>query len=135
MNLLDVVKHRNVDAAFLSLCREHADSVKTAIICPPLIYGPGRGPCNTTSMQAYWMSSIVLEREKGFLIGTGKTWISEIHFYDLVNLELQMGDAAISNDTTATWGSHGFYFAENGMWQWGDMFHYLAKIAKDRGYI
>lgn len=21
------------------------------------------------------------------------------------------------------------------MWQWGDMLHYLAKIAKDRGYI
>ncbi|CAI6060503.1 unnamed protein product [Clonostachys chloroleuca] len=71
------------------------------MICPPLIHGPRRRPCNTTSMQVYWISSIILERKKGFLI---------------VSLELLKGDATISNDTTVTWGSHGYYFAENGMW-------------------
>ncbi|KAJ5436897.1 hypothetical protein N7445_007782 [Penicillium cf. griseofulvum] len=47
-------------------------SVHTAIICPPIIYGSGRGTGNTKSAKAYWLAAAVLKRRNGLLIGEGK---------------------------------------------------------------
>lgn len=39
VKLPDEAFHRNVDKIVLKTRPEHADSVKTAIACPPTIYG------------------------------------------------------------------------------------------------
>ena len=42
-SLPDEAWHRNVDKIVLGASRK-TPSIKTAIVCPPTIYGPGRGP-------------------------------------------------------------------------------------------
>ncbi|KAF7869620.1 hypothetical protein EAF04_004404 [Stromatinia cepivora] len=49
-NLPDTAFHREVDKIVLGA---GSDSVKTAIVCPPIIYGPGRGPGNQRGRQVY----------------------------------------------------------------------------------
>jgi hypothetical protein len=51
-SLPDEAWHRKVDKIVLAA----GDNVKTAIVCPPTIYGPGRGPGNTYSDQWYFVS-------------------------------------------------------------------------------
>lgn len=38
-SLPDRAFHRNVDKLVLGVAEEHGDKVKTAIVCPPTIYG------------------------------------------------------------------------------------------------
>lgn len=53
-SLPDKAWHRNVDKIILAA---NGSNVKTAIVCPPTIYGPGRGPGNTYSDQWYLVGS------------------------------------------------------------------------------
>jgi len=50
-SLPDHALHRDVDTIVLSCAKNNPDKVKTAIVCPPTIYGPGRGPDNGRSNQ------------------------------------------------------------------------------------
>ncbi|KAJ5429325.1 hypothetical protein N7491_006341 [Penicillium cf. griseofulvum] len=54
-------------------------TVHTAIICPPIIYGSGRGTGNTKSAKAYWLAAAVLKRRNGLLIGEGKKIWHQVH--------------------------------------------------------
>ena len=44
VNLPSEAFPRNVDEIVLNSGTQHADSVKTAIVCPPTIYGPSNHP-------------------------------------------------------------------------------------------
>lgn len=50
-SLPDRALHRDVDTIVLDCAKNNPKSVKTAIVCPPTIYGPGRGPDNQRSNQ------------------------------------------------------------------------------------
>ena len=52
-SLPDAAPHRNVDKIVLAAGTEQGARIKTAIVCPPMIYGPGPGPDNQRSVQAY----------------------------------------------------------------------------------
>ena len=65
ISLPDEAWHRNVDKIVLA---GGSDSVKTAIVCPPTIYGPGRGPDNQRSDQLYKMAEAFMKRGKGFYV-------------------------------------------------------------------
>lgn len=57
--------------------------VKTAIVCPPTIYGQGRGPSNQRSHQIPDMAKCVLERKSGFQVGNGENRMANVgHFSD-----------------------------------------------------
>lgn len=49
-SLPDRALHRNVDKIVQEAAVTNGDKLKTAIICPPDIYGPGRGPGRTQSV-------------------------------------------------------------------------------------
>ena len=49
-SLPDAAPHRNVDKIVLAAGTEKGARVKTAIVCPPTIYGPGCGPDNQRSI-------------------------------------------------------------------------------------
>ncbi|KAL6228865.1 hypothetical protein BDW75DRAFT_226098, partial [Aspergillus navahoensis] len=83
INLPDDAYHRNVDKIIINTGRRHPSSVRTAIVCPPTIYGPSRSPCKTKSVQAYWLSAAVLKRGKGFLVGKGENIWHQVHVQDL----------------------------------------------------
>jgi hypothetical protein len=135
MNLPDDSLHRNVDKIIIGAGQRTPDSVKTAIVCPPTIYGPGRGPGNQKSAQAYWLASAVLKRKKGFLIGEGKNTWHQVHVQDLSNVYLALGDAAAAEGGKATWNEQGYYLAENGSFVWGDISRAVAKVAYEKKLI
>lgn len=134
-NLPDDALHRNVDKVILEAGTSNPSSVKTAIVCPPTIYGPGRGPGNQKSMQAYMLSAAVLKRKKGLLVGQGKNVWHQIHVQDLSNVYLALGEAAAAGGGKATWGNQGYYFAENGSFVWGDIQRAVAKAAFEKKLI
>lgn len=135
-SLPDEAVHRNVDKAILGASTVSSGSVHTAIVCPPCIYGPGRGPDNQRSVQVYDMAKAALSRGKGFVVGDGENKWTEIHVQDLSNVYLALVTAALTpGGGKATWNDQGYYFAENGEFLWGDIGRKIAKVAYEKKYI
>ena len=126
----DEALHRNVDKIILAANQVSAGAIQTAIICPPCIYGPGRGPDNKRSLQVYDMAKAALTRGKGFVVGEGTNVWTQVHVQDLSEVYLALVTAALSADGgKATWNDEGYYFAENGEFAWGDVGRAIAKTA------
>ncbi|KAF1987611.1 NAD(P)-binding protein [Aulographum hederae CBS 113979] len=135
ITLPDQAWHRNVDKIVLAGPEKSCGAVKTAIVCPPTIYGPGRGPDKGRSDQVYKMAEAVMKRGKGFMVGEGKNRWTQIHVHDLSSLYLLLVEAAAEGGGKATWDQEGYYFAENGEYYWGDMAKAVAKEVKKQGFI
>ncbi|KAJ5949548.1 hypothetical protein N7454_001132 [Penicillium verhagenii] len=135
MNLPDDAVHRKVDKIIIEAGKGAPDRVKTAIICPPSIYGPGRGSGNQKSVQTYWYAEAVIKRKRGFLVGEGKNIWHHVHIQDLSDLYLRLGDAAAAGGGDATWNDKGYYLAENGCFVWGDFERAVTKSAYDQKLI
>ncbi len=128
-SLPDYAPHRAVDKIILAASEKSAN-IHTAIICPPSIYGVGRGPDNQRSVQIYNLAKAVLSRQKGFVIEEGLNRWAEVHVHDLSDLySALVGAASHSSESKATWNKEGYYFAENGEIVWGDMSRLVAKTA------
>jgi hypothetical protein len=135
-SLPDHYEHRNVDMIVLAAAEKNPGKIFTAIVCPPCISGPGRGPDNQRSMQAYELSKATLTRGKGFQVNAGQNIWHEVHVQDLSNIFLGLVTAAMQpGGGKATWNDEGYYFAETGSFQWGDISRKIAKIAKDKELI
>jgi nucleoside-diphosphate-sugar epimerase len=111
------------------------DKVKTAIVCPPTIYGPGRGPDNQRSVQIYNSAKYFLENQQAFKVGKGDNIWHYVHVQDLSNLYLLLGEAAASGGPPATWNEQGYYLAENGSFVWGEVLESMAQIAYKKGLL
>ncbi|KAL4966756.1 putative nucleoside-diphosphate-sugar epimerase [Aspergillus stella-maris] len=135
LNLPDDSLHRNVDKIIIDAGKKNPDGVKVAIVCPPTIYGPGRGPGNQKSVQAYWFAKAVLQRKKGFIVGEGKNYWHQIHVQDLSDLYRLLGDEAAAGGGKATWNDKGYYLAENGPFVWGDIQRAIVKAAYEKKLI
>ncbi|KAF3034297.1 hypothetical protein E8E12_002245 [Didymella heteroderae] len=134
-SLPDAALHRNVDKIILAASKG-AGQIKTAIVCPPCIYGPGRGPDNQDSLQVYKYSAATLKRGKGFIINEGTNIWTESHVQDLSNIFLALVTAAMQPDGgKATWNDEGYYFSESGTFVWGDIGKAIAKIAHEKKLI
>lgn len=128
----DHAAHRNVDKIVLATS---SDKVKTAIVCPPTIWGVGRGPDNTRSVQIYNATKAFLKRGKAFKVGKAENIWHQIHVCDLSNLYLLLGEAALNNGSPATWNEQGYYLAENGPFVWGDVLQEIANVAHKKGFL
>lgn len=135
LNLPDDAIHRAVDKIIIEAGRKDPDLIQTAIVCPPSIYGPGRGPGNQKSVQTYWFAEAVLKRGKGFLVGEAKNIWHYVHIHDLSDLYLRLGEAAATNGGNATWNDKGYYLAENGPFVWSEFSKIVAQTAYDRGLL
>ena len=92
-----------------------SETVKTALIVGPLIYGQGLGPANKRSMQIPDTARVTIETGIGFQIGEGLSQWSHVHVHDVADLIVRLAQDAISSDPSkATWNEDGIYFAENG---------------------
>ncbi|KAI4855647.1 NAD(P)-binding protein [Aureobasidium sp. EXF-8846] len=129
----DHAPHRNVDKAVQSVRDGH--TVKSAIVCPPCIYGAGRGPGNQTSVQVPMLARSTLQQGHGIQVGAGKTFWTQIHVHDLSDLYLKLVEAASNGGGSATWNDEGYYFCEAGDLLWGDVARQVAKSAHKQGFI
>lgn len=112
-----------------------SSAIKTAIVCPSLIYGEGRGPGNQRSMQAYELSRLILERGAGFVIGKEDYMWFNVHIYDLSRLYLSLLEAAVAGDSNASWSGEGYYLVENGEHRWNSLAQEITKEAHKQGFI
>jgi len=134
INMPDEAAHRVVDKIVLA-ASANDPNIRTAIVCPPTIYGQGRGPDNQRSLQAYNFTQTILERKKGFLPGQGQNIWHQVHIEDLSDLYLLLGEAAASGGGKATWNDQGYYLAENGPFVWGDILKRITQLAHEKGLI
>lgn len=134
-HLPDQAWHRDVDKIVLAAHEQSGGKVNTAIVCPPTICGPGRGVGNKKSDQVYDLAKAIMKRGKGFVIEDGKNTWTTVHVHDLSEVYLKLTEAAAEGGGKATWNDNGYYFAEKGEFQWGDIARKVTQEAHKQGYI
>ncbi|KAI5298840.1 hypothetical protein KEM56_003734 [Ascosphaera pollenicola] len=127
--------HRDVDIIVLDASAKSPDACKTAIVAPPMIYGPGRGPVNQRSYQVYELAKAILKLKKGIQVGKGDNVWHQVHVRDLSEVFRMLGEAAAAGGGKATWNDKGYYFAENGKFRWGDICTSLTNLAYEARYL
>lgn len=113
-SLPDSAWHRDIDKLVLS---SNTPAVKTAILCPPTIYGPGRGPGNQRSQQVYVLAAQTLKDGQAPIVGTGKTEWDNVNVHDLSAVFLALVEAAAGVkkvEDEEVWGPKGYFLVENG---------------------
>ncbi|KAL6401276.1 hypothetical protein AUP68_15144 [Ilyonectria robusta] len=93
--------HQQVELTIVEAGKKGA---KTAIVCPTAIFGPGRGPGNTRSIQVPELASHILQRGSAFSVGEGKNIWSTLHIHDVSNLFLLLVEAGAQGGGQAAWG-------------------------------
>ncbi|KAI0971154.1 hypothetical protein F4678DRAFT_94290 [Xylaria arbuscula] len=135
-SLPDEAFHRNVDKIVLECGTVHADTVRTAIVCPPTIYGNGRGPVSGRSRQCYELAKFILTRGQIPIIGTGLATMDDVHIQDLTEAYVLLIEAAISgNASSELWGAKGYHVTSTGKHIWGPLARTMAEKARDLGLL
>ncbi|KAI9894551.1 MAG: hypothetical protein M1814_001905 [Vezdaea aestivalis] len=101
----DHAYHRHIDKAVLAAATTAKGKFRIAIVCPPTIYGEGRGTGNT------------------------RTDLSRLYLL-LLEEALKEGGGNLK-----AWGSEGYFFAENGEHVWSDISSLVAKEVYKQGLI
>ncbi|BCR89563.1 uncharacterized protein ACHE_50761A [Aspergillus chevalieri] len=138
VNLPAAAFHRNVDEIVLKAGTEHADRVKTAIVCPPTIYGRGRGPISGRGRQVYELTSFILKEKYSPQIGKGLARWNNVHVHDLSTLFDALLRAAVDparTDDGEIWGAKGYFLCENGEHVWGDVSRLIGQQCFKSGYF
>ncbi|KAK0953315.1 hypothetical protein LTS01_024443, partial [Friedmanniomyces endolithicus] len=102
-SLPDDAPHRPVDKIVLGAGEEFGGRVRTAIVCPPTIYGSGRGAGNRVSHQLPELCRVTLERGYGVQVGKGLTRWGNVHVHDLSDLYVKLVEEAAAGGSTAEW--------------------------------
>ena len=131
-SLPDHAPHRKND---MNIINANGPKLKTAIVCPPTIYGPGRGPGNQRSHQIPELARSVLERKEGFQVGAGENFGPHVYIHELSDCYVKLVEAAVEGGGKATWGKEGYYFVENGEFIWGNISRDVTKAAHKLGFI
>ncbi|KAJ9606130.1 hypothetical protein H2200_009091 [Cladophialophora chaetospira] len=130
----DHAEHRNVDKIVLAASEAHQNKVQTAIVCPPAIYGTGRGPVNQRSKQINMVAEAYMKHQKAFSVGKGENIWHGIHIRDLSRLYVLLGEAAANGGSPATWGKEGYYLVESGSFVFKDVLRAVAESVQKLGY-
>ena len=138
----DAALHRNVDKIVLEAAKAYPDRVKTAIVCPPTIYGIGRGPDSQRSIQLPELCRLSLQDGQSFMVNQGLAYWGHVHIQDLSALYLKLVEAAVATDSASKgsseaqiWGPEAYYFCEGGEHIWGEVSQLVADEGKRSGYF
>lgn len=135
VTLPDDAHHRNVDILVQDAI---SDAVKVAILCPPTIYGKGSGPVNTRSIQIPDMTKAALKTGQGLVVGKGETEWDNVNIDDLADLFVKVLEATQDprkNKNPEIFGTHGYYFASNGVHRWSVVTQWILEEATKLGYL
>ncbi|KAK4505901.1 hypothetical protein PRZ48_003866 [Zasmidium cellare] len=110
-SLPETAMHRPVDRLIHETSAAYGDRLKTAIVCPADIYGPGKGPGRNASV---YFSNYVEQIRKlnitPFYAEDGGNAHGWVHLDDLMEVYVKLVEAAVSGGGTADWGVEGYYF-------------------------
>ncbi|KAL1607790.1 hypothetical protein SLS60_002726 [Paraconiothyrium brasiliense] len=130
----DAVIHRPVDKLVLEASNKYPN-VKTAVVCPPIIVGVGRGPGNTRSIQVPMLIALSKKRGKVFQIEKGEASWNFVHVHDLSDVYYRLTEAAAAGGGKADWGPEAYYFAESGELEWGALSKTVARFLHEAGAL
>lgn len=83
--------HRDVDEVVITSGIQN--KVPTAIVCPPMIYGPGQGPLKKRSIQVPNLIEATLKRGRAFTVGEGNNiWDRMCLLVKALKIDLTMQD-------------------------------------------
>eukprot|EP01118_Nematostelium_gracile_P014502 TRINITY_DN566_c0_g1_i1.p1 TRINITY_DN566_c0_g1~~TRINITY_DN566_c0_g1_i1.p1 ORF type:complete len:331 (+),score=86.49 TRINITY_DN566_c0_g1_i1:117-1109(+) len=125
--LPDTRWHRNVD----QIVEAGSDAIDTIIVIPPTIWGVGTGQFSTHSQQIPFLINSALQNKQVYQVGNGKNIWHHIHVVDLADLYLTLLKAALKGE--APLGADGYYLAENGHFEWGQIATAAAKKLEQHG--
>ncbi|KAK3067776.1 hypothetical protein LTR53_015137 [Teratosphaeriaceae sp. CCFEE 6253] len=135
-HLPEKAMHRNVDKIVLDAGTERAARIKTAIVCPPTVYGTGRGLVNQRSRQVYDLAKFVMEKRWVPIIGEGQARWNNLHVHDLSDAFVLLTEAAVAgNVDPELWGEKGYLAVENGEHAWGDIARRIGAAAAELGHL
>ena len=121
--------HRNTETILHDTMRDHGNRVNIAIMCPPDIYGKGKGPGKTQS--AYlpmFVNEIRSLGGRAFYYGDGMNTRSWVHIEDLMRVYVKVVEAAASGYAVDYFNSNGYYFA-------GTQEHTQLDVARATGQV
>lgn len=102
-DLPDTAYHHKIDREIMDFSGRDS-LVKTAIICPPDIYGQNTGVGNrSTFLVPEYVKHLVAGKEP-FYLGKGENWRAVTHIDDVVDLFVILVDNAIRDGGEAQWG-------------------------------
>ncbi|KAI0527893.1 hypothetical protein F5B22DRAFT_9323 [Xylaria bambusicola] len=132
----DEAFHRVTDRIVLECGAKYAQVVKTAIVCPPTIYGAGRGPVNTRSKQCPALANVILTKGQAPIIGTGQASSNNVHIGDVSEAFILLVEAAVSgNHSSEIWGARGYHVVGTEKHAWGPLARSMTAKARDLGLI
>ena len=114
----DAAIHRITEKLLFDTAKDHGDKVNVAIVCPPDIYGPGKGLAKTWSA----LVPLFIDQAKKLDDGAGRTFYynegtnarSWVHIDDLMRVYVKLVEAAIKGGEGAEWGEKVFHYPQAG---------------------
>lgn len=103
--------HRNTETILHNTVATHSDRINIAIMCPPDIYGRGKGLAKTQSaLIPFFIKAVKKTGGKIFYVNEGTNTRIWVHIDDLIRLYLHVVEAAGSN-SKSFFNENGYYFA------------------------
>uniref|UniRef100_A0A0B7JVC1 NAD-dependent epimerase/dehydratase domain-containing protein n=1 Tax=Bionectria ochroleuca TaxID=29856 RepID=A0A0B7JVC1_BIOOC len=121
--------YRKVDNYMLDVATA-SPHINTAVVIPPMIYGPGRGPFNQRSVQLPNLARETLKRRRAFQVGPGESRWSSIHIRDLSQIIVRLVEKAVEGKKDENlWGLAGLYFTGVGELSLSELSAQIASAA------
>lgn len=128
-----------MDKIVLAEAARDPKAVKIAIVCPPTIYGTGRGIISQRSRQVPLLIALTLEHGAAPVIGNGLTEWDNVHVRDLSDLIILLAKQSLRAEPDSNeeeiFGPKGYFFCENGTHRWAQLAEEVAREANKQGLI
>ncbi|MCJ1428386.1 hypothetical protein MMC29_006295 [Sticta canariensis] len=131
-NLPDTAMQHSIDRLIQYVSN---DLLKTAIICPPDIYGQSHGISNRTSLMIPLYVEGLLKGQEPFYLGRGENLRAVVHIDDVVDLFAMLLQEALDGGGIAEWGLQGFYFASSDEVVWKDVAEAITQLGREQKWL
>lgn len=127
--------HRNTEILIQQTIADHGDKVKTAVICPPDVYGRGSGPGRKSSfyMPLFWEG--IQKLGATYYTGEGANKRGYVHIDDVMKVYLRLVESAAQGGKDADWGFKGYYFTTTQQWSQLEIARAAGKILTAKGLL
>lgn len=96
--------HRNTEILIQKAWEAHGETLKTAVVCPPIIHGTGTGPGRIDSIYYPAMYQAVVQTGATFYHGSGSNIYSRVHVEDVAQSFLKLIESAARGGQGTDWG-------------------------------